>query len=243
MPLPRWGVNTPTGRPHGGANRKPLAPGSQPIPAIGLSTSLAAIEAKLGGRDPLVAALSHAPYSQTLSLLLGLIGDPTRASTPLATLAAMAGVTAGEILEAYIAGDRLKAEALSVSKISEHLADVTEATMKGALVKSDDIDAQRLAFDHKKLALDLGRLLPKSAGVQVAIQNNNSVHGGVAGGSLEALQAATDAILYGDSIIPPEPVDAEILDAEATESPSEMDAAAEEACEIEEDWRGDQPLD
>jgi hypothetical protein len=270
----------PTGRPNGPPSRTPRATGSAPIPAIGLATSLATIEFKLGGRDALVAALSHAPYSQTLSLLLGLIGDPTRSSTPLAQLTAMAGVTAGELLEAYIAGDRLRAEALSVSKISAKLPEVAADTMRRAIPHTitcstcrgtgtvtpvptkqvpdpqpetcESCGGTRLLdvegdLEHKKLALDMGRLLPKSAGMTVAIQNNNSMHGGTAGGSLEALQAATDAILYGDGVVAPEPWDppaeTEILDADVLESASELDAAAEEACGIEEDWRGDQPAD
>lgn len=61
----------------------------------------------------------------------------------------------------------------------------------------------RLTFEgdleHKKLALDLGRLLPKAGGISQSVQVGIGVQGGGLGGSLENLQTAVDAVLYGDS--------------------------------------------
>lgn len=60
----------------------------------------------------------------------------------------------------------------------------------------------RLTFpgdlEHKKLALDLGRLLPKAGGMSQSVQVGIGIQGGT-GGSLEQLQTATDEILYGES--------------------------------------------
>ena len=233
----------------------PLAPRKgPPKPARLVAEAFARLEVQVGGRDHLVAALSFAPHSQDVQLLLGLLGDPTNDHEHVANLCAMAGVTPGQVLGFYRAGEENRSQALSWSKIGEHLPEVAEATMRGALVVSADIDEQRLAFDHKKLALDLGKMLPKSAGLQVAIQNN--VGGGTAGGSLEALQAATDAILYGDGAgggtqpppevyEPAEVPEGDIPDGEVIEEEEEDPGEGEgevrypsEAASLEEDWQG-----
>jgi hypothetical protein len=54
-------------------------------------------------------------------------------------------------------------------------------------------------LEHKKLALELGKLTSKGGGVNVAIdQRQAHLHAGqAAGGTLEALQRATDQVLYG----------------------------------------------
>lgn len=53
-------------------------------------------------------------------------------------------------------------------------------------------------LEHKKLALEIGRLTSKGAGVNVQVhQQANTFVGGAAGGALELLQAATDRLLYG----------------------------------------------
>jgi hypothetical protein len=236
-----------------------------PKPAALVAQALQRLEVQLGGRDRLVGALSFAPHSQDVQILLGLLGDPTNSREPIANLCTMAGVTPGQVLGFYRAGEENRSQALAWGKIGEHLADVAERTMQGALVVSEDLDAQRLAFDHKKLALDLGKMLPKSAGVQVAIQNNVS-GGGLAGGSLEALQAATDAILYGDGGGTPPPEfaeppsapgeesevpdipDGEVLEDEEDEEDEEdpdsevgdvqYPSEASAACSLDTDWQG-----
>jgi hypothetical protein len=215
----------------------------RPAPLVDLS--LRQIEQGLGGREGLVAALAYSPAD--FNMLVGLIGDPRRAHTPLAVLCSEAGVRPGELLEAYKKGEELRAQALSMAKVGEHLADVAESTMLGALKVSDDLDAQRLAFDHKKLALELGRLTQKGGGVSVAVQQNVQQFGSSAGGALEALQAATDAILWGDGVVPPQPsveaevLEADLLEAEGDDQPPEAPAEAE--CSLEADWRGELPLD
>jgi hypothetical protein len=243
VPKPLRG-RPPTGRPIGGPHVIPRGVAGPPLPAIGLATSLAAIEYKLGGRDALVAALSHAPYSQTLSLLLGLVGDPIRSSTPLATLCAMAGVTAGELLEAYKAGELNRSQALAIHEVGDKLADVAKVTMTAALQTGGDVDEQRLALDHRKLAFDLGKMLPKSAGVSIAVQQNNSTHMGVAGGSLEKLQEATDKLLFGSDLAYGA-LDAEVVSVEDQDSESPLAATGEsidaDTPVIEADWRGDVP--
>lgn len=68
---------------------------------------------------------------------------------------------------------------------------------------------------HQELALEMGRMLPKSSGLQI-IQNNNNQGGagnGLGAGALERLTQLTDKLLYGEEAGAP-PIDAEVSDAE-----------------------------
>ena len=254
-----------------------------PEPPALVSASLARIEAAIGGREALVAALSHAPKSADFAYILGLIGDPQRARSPLATLCAMGGITAGELIEAYKAGEINRAQAEAIAKVGARLGEVAADTMRlsiphevtcdgcygeglvtpepstkvpdpqpetckacrgtGILVKAGDLD-------HKKLALDLGKLLPKSGGMNLNVNQQVGVFtGGTAGGSLELMQAATDAILYGEGAEPPPPiglldetnaVDGEMIEASSdTIRPDSETIAPEDEPRLEGDWRED----
>ncbi len=235
--------------------------GKKPQPPALVTSSLAKIEQAIGGREALVAALAHAP--KDFDYVVGLIGNPQRAHSSLADLCAMGGIRAGELIEAYKAGEINRAQALALSKVGERLAEVAEDVMRlsipheitcsacygegqvtpqptkkvpdpqpetcgvcrgtGILVKEGDVE-------HKKLALDLGKLLPKGAGMSISMQQNvANFTGSSAGGALEQMQAATDAILYGDGVMPPEAVvEAEVLEVEQ-----------EDTAVIEGDWRED----
>jgi hypothetical protein len=234
-----------------------------PQPPALVSSSLAKIEQAIGGREALVAALAHAP--KDFDYVVGLIGDPSRARTPLATLCAIGGVRAGELVEAYKAGEINRAQALALAKVGERLSDVAEDVMRLSIPHEVSCTACRgkgrytpeptkkvphpeeqdcLACDatgilvaegdveHKKLALDLGKMLPKGAGMSINMQQNVANFSSSAGGTLEALQSATDAILYGDGVPPPEAVEAEV-----EEVPAEAQEA--EAAVVEGDWRED----
>ncbi len=212
---------------------------SVPLPPGLVTQSLEAIEVALGGRAAIVAALAYAPPSADVIYLLGLIGDPFREQEPLAHLCAQGGVTPGELLVAYHAGELARAHALSARRIGKRLDAVAEDTMRKALRhqivcgtcagtgRSRDTPTKtnphpRLKtcdtcqgtkqvtregdLDHKKLALDMGGLLQKAGGMHVNVNQQVGVVAGT-GGSLEAMAAATDAILYGDQT----PVDAELV--------------------------------
>lgn len=51
-------------------------------------------------------------------------------------------------------------------------------------------------LERQKLAIDMAQLLPKSGGIQIAMQQTLT-SGGSGGGAIERLQALTDKILYG----------------------------------------------
>lgn len=94
--------------------------------------SLALIEKTLGGREGLVAALSHAPKSRDIEYLLGLIGDPAHAKTPLGHLCAQGGVTPGELLAAWKSGEILRGHVLATRKTVEALPAIVDDILQKA---------------------------------------------------------------------------------------------------------------
>lgn len=228
------------------------------LPSVLEEQSLALIEKTLGGREALVAALAHAPKSRDLEFLLGLIGDPLQAKVPLGHLCAQGGVTPGELLAAWKAGEILRGHVLATKQIVAALPAVVQDVLKRAAPYEDTCTGcQGLGqitpeptkkvpnpepktcpacqgqgkllyeadLERAKMALDLAQLTPKGNGVQVNL-NQQAVHlhqgGGSAGGTLEAMMSASDAILYGESenplappAQPPAPLPPEdIIDAE-----------------------------
>ncbi len=246
--------------------------------------SLAAVEAEIGGRDALVAALAHAPKSRDILYILGLIGDPRSATTPLADLCARGGITPGELIDAYKSGEINRAQALATSKVGHHLAAVAEDTMLRSLPQQatcpicqglgqyqpeptkkvpnpDPVACQTCQssgvivvpgdLEHKKLALDMGKLLQKGGGISLAVNQQVGLVFGTAGGALEKLQAATDQILYGEAEGGQPVVEAEVEEIMADvegpeESQSPRSAARPSPARvdpdtpiIEPDWRAD----
>lgn len=255
-------------------DRRSTRPTPEP-PAL-VSAQLSRLETQLGGRDVLIAALSHAPKSRDLSYLLGLIGDPRHTRIPLAKICAMGGITAGELIEAYKSGELNRAQALAIGKVGAKLPEVAEDTMRLALTHTSlctvcyghgDLPGIPTAEDptptrescevcqgsgevlvggdleHKKLALEMGRMLQKGGGVNLQVNQQVGVQLGGAGGALEKLQAVTDQILYGEGGgVPVE--EAAILDAEVEVEVEEADTQSSPEIDsdtpIEEgDWRED----
>lgn len=231
-------------------------------PAL-VTRSLSTLEADLGGRAQLVAALAQAPKTRDLEYVLGLIGDPSNAHLSLAEICAQGGVTAGEVLDAARAGFLLRAQVVSAKVVSERLPVVVEELMTLAGPHTDPCHTcQGTAtivpepspsapnplpvpcpvcagrgellypgdLDHKKLALEVGRLTARASGPSVAV-DARSIHlgggrgsGEAAGGSLEQLMLATDRLLYGDGRpgpLPPgpQPAAAEVEEEEPSEPP------------------------
>lgn len=103
------------------------------LPAPLITDALAGLERALGGRDALVAALAHAPKSKSVDYLLGLLGDPGRTTESLAQLCATGGITAGELIDAYKAGQLNRAQAISLKDMDTALPKVVTDTIRMAL--------------------------------------------------------------------------------------------------------------
>lgn len=110
----------------------PRATLARRLPPALVRTQLTQLEVAIGGRDGLVAALAHAPKSRDLEYVLGLLGDPEQAATPIADLCASGGITAGELLEAYRSGEIARAQVLATQQIGAALPGVVADTMKRA---------------------------------------------------------------------------------------------------------------
>jgi hypothetical protein len=95
-------------------------------------------------------------------------------------------------------------------------------------------------LDHKKLSLEMGKLLVKGPGLTVAVTQNTGVFLG-AGGALEKLQAATDRLLYGEGAGGPPPVTVEVQDAVLSEKAEGALGLDPDAPCLEGDWREDRP--
>lgn len=70
-------------------------------------------------------------------------------------------------------------------------------------------------LERQKLAIEMAQLLPKSGGLNIAVQQNNQGQRGGNLGVLEKLQALTDRVLYGsdDPATPDDaPVEGEVVD-------------------------------
>lgn len=259
-------------------------------PAALVTRSLATLERELGGRNALVAALAHAPKSRDLEYVLGLVGDPSFSALPLAEICAMGGITPGELLDGYKAGQLQRAHALSAKLVGEQLPGVVADTLRlaqphedtchgcqgtgsvtpepskrepnprpqpcplcagsGVLIYAGDLD-------HKKLALELGRLTSKHGGVSVQVDARSAhVYGGgggeAAGGTLEQLQLATDRILYGGGpgvlhprgdLALPSAVDAELIEEQDQEQDQEQEPAQEQDLDPEDQDQDPDPED
>lgn len=239
------------------AKPQALAPAGQrrlAVPSRLEEQSLALIEQTLGGREALVAALSHAPKSRDLEFLLGLIGDPVQAKVPLGHLCAQGGVTPGELLSAWKSGEILRGHVLATKQVVAGLPGVVADVIRRAAPYEDTCTAcqgvgqvtpeptkkipnpepqvcpacnggGKLLYEadlaRAELVLELAQLTSKGGGVSVQIdQRQAHLHaggGGAAGGTLEAMMAASDRILYGEpdssplSLPPQEVVDGETL--------------------------------
>jgi hypothetical protein len=219
---------------------------------------LQTIEDELGGRAALVGLLTLAPLNPDLSLMLGLLGDPTFSKQSLAEICATGNILPGDLLKHLESAALLRGRVLSAQIVGRGMpAVVADVMMRAAPFEAPCSNCQGVGtvtaeptptapnpgpepcgvcrglgkliyppdIEHQKLALEMGRVLPKSGGLTI-MQNNATLHGGGTGmgslgsGSLERLHAVTDQILYKDE----DPLDAEVLgtpDEPLAESPGE----------------------
>lgn len=100
-------------------------------------TELATIEATLGGRAQIVGMLVLAPLTPDLRYLLGLLGDPLHARTPLADLCANGNVLPGVLLRHLADAALLRGKVEAAQKIGAGIAAVTADIMQRAAPYED----------------------------------------------------------------------------------------------------------
>jgi len=95
-----------------------------------LARQLAQIEAEVGGRDGLLAALQLVPDpSATILRLVGLLADPQFATDSLLDICESQGLTAADLIKAYQRGCLARAHLRSLRIISEKLPPVVDDVM------------------------------------------------------------------------------------------------------------------
>lgn len=110
---------------------KTAAPRRLPAPLV--AEHLAAFEREVGGREALVAALTHAPKGRDLDYVVGILGDPEHLRRPLAECCAIGGVSPGELLEHYRSGVLARGQVLAIKAAAEQLPAVAADTVRMAL--------------------------------------------------------------------------------------------------------------
>ena len=116
-----------------GADGESLA--ALPVHAI---EELTHLEKQLGGRRALVTALTFAPLNKDGRYILGLLGDPEYAQTPLAEICRMGKLLPGQLIDQLAKGTQLRARLLAQQAISSgQLAVVAEVMKRGATYEDD----------------------------------------------------------------------------------------------------------
>ena len=193
----------------------------------------------LGGRDQLTEALQIAIDEPEVDQVVTLLLDPRYDHLPLRRICQLASLTVADLFAAYKKAMIVKAHVQAYQRITDKLLPVVEDVMRRAApfevgcgacgATGQDRDAEGLPrpgiacptcagrgrvlqlpdLDRQKLALELGALLAKSAGISVVQTQqtlNVSAQAGATGrGTLEAVQQAVGE-LFGQT---PLVVDAE----------------------------------
>ena len=237
--------------------RAPRAPNFTAYDQPLAMAALHSLEKAMGGREAMVAALVAGPRGTPLDYVLDLLADPANHATSLSSLCARGEVSVGELLEAYKRGVTAMAQVAAIHKVAAAIPVIIEDLVNRAqphYVQCDrcngvgTVSVEDAApvpckacqgkgthyvlpeLDRQKLALDMLKLLPKSA--LMAVQNNYAApptsatpagHG--------ALMLLVDRVLYprrGDGDLagdadpdPDPPLEAEAIPAEPPAPPSE----------------------
>lgn len=94
--------------------------------------AFATIEAEMGGRGRLVAALSTAQLPKDLTQVLGMIADPLHDHESLAKICALGNVGLAKLLKMFQEAVRTRSHLIAHTRIAEKLPDVAAAVMEAA---------------------------------------------------------------------------------------------------------------
>ena len=176
-------------------------------PKSALAAAVDQLERDLGGRQALIDTIVGLPESAGLDYVIGLFADPRSDCRSLSALCQAGGVSVGEILEAMKRGLLIKPTLRAMQTIAAGMPPVVEDVMRRAAphtvpcsthtgdacttCQGTGVVTVLPDLDRQKVALDLGRLLPKSGpAVQTLIDNRQQT----AIGSVSDLIRLTDAV-------------------------------------------------
>jgi hypothetical protein len=224
----------------------------------------------VGGRTKLLQTLAVADSDTCSDKVVNCLLDPAYASWSLRRLCAYAGLTVADLFASYKKALFVQAHIDAAQRITQELPAIVADVMRRALPLPEpcprcygapttpgtsDCPACRGVgtvlvapdLDRQKLALELGRLIERKAGVMVQqnqINANQALSTGP--GSLEQLQQAVGDLLYSPrrqrASAPMRLVDAELRD-DPREPPHPVDDPAEDRTPRDEPEDPDAPSD
>jgi hypothetical protein len=223
-----------------------LTPEEQQLSGDAIETFAAAV----GGRKKLLETLSIADADNTTDKVVNCLLDPAYQSWSLRRICAYAGITVADLFASYkralFTAAHIAAAHLITEKLPPIVADVMARALPGTescprckgapttpglsacpLCDGAGTVATEPDLDRQKLALELGRLTERRAGI--VMQQTTAVAAGTAAlqssatGSLEQLQQAVGELLFAPSR---RRAAAPVIDVVSTEAP---EPAAQEA--------------
>ena len=182
--------------------------------------ALTQLEAAVGGRQALVEVVLHAPTGHGLDGVIALLANPQNDARALSLLCREAGISVGELLEAYKQGRLARAQVRAIDLVAEHLPAVVEdlllraqphtvtcracgetgTEMDGSKCADCDGTGKRLVLpdlDRQKLALDLAQMSPKGKGALVVVNQQAAPSTDASPEGFDLLLRMADRVLYG----------------------------------------------
>lgn len=177
-----------------------------------LAKALGVFEEMVGGREGLAAALALIPLNEKEETLLGLLEDPVRVRDSVLALCQEAGVAGHTLMGLYRTAMTQQAEHILYGGLPAVVRGVVEQAVEGRAKCPDcggDLDLGRAKcktcngvgyvwreanLAHQELAMDAAKMLPKSGGVNVQVDQRVGVMSG--GGVFDKFVQMTDAAAY-----------------------------------------------
>jgi len=226
------------------ARRKPadFSAYAQPVAAAAVDM----LEAAMGGRAALVAALVSGPSDPDLDYVVGLIADPRHDAQKLSAVCALGRVTVGQVLEAYKRGVLASAQVAAIHRVAASIPKVVDDVMtraqphyvqcgscngvgtRGDTTKPDAPPSPCTAcngtgshftlpeLDRQKVALELGKLLTKGPMVVAQTNHYERPASSASPAAFGSLMAAVDKILHPGRV----EEDADVVDGEMVGTPT-----------------------
>lgn len=188
-----------------------------------VETAMSNLENAVGGRDALVSALQHAPQTEELAFVIGIIADPRNDASSLAAICRDAGISIGKLWQFFKDADLAQAQVLAIRSVNRQLVAVVDDVLKRSVEYEMVCDVcygldmgktarglpkpcpncggkgfRKVEPDLKRqeMVLRMGGLLKDGAGVNVQVnQQTNSFN---AGDAMGKFQRASDRMLYGE---------------------------------------------
>lgn len=103
------------------------------VPTETIKRALSALEKNLGGREVLATLLAESAFSSDEEKFVAILGDPEEASTPLAKLLGVFGLSPGRFFKMLMDAKQVRSTFASMDHIYRRLPEVAEHTVDRAI--------------------------------------------------------------------------------------------------------------